>query len=122
MRVYSTEFRLEVVHRVLNGEKVGDLALELGIHRKLIYEWVRRVTDGGEANLRSRGRPRKVEALPDESQPGLTVTTTAAELERMVGRQQMIIEFFKLALRRIEELRRSNTEPGGTASLEPLWN
>lgn len=121
MRVYSTEFRLEVVHRVLNGEKVGDLALELGIHRKLIYEWVRRVTEGGEANLRSRGRPRKVEAL-SETQPGLTVTTTADELERMVGRQQMMIEFFKLALRRIEELRRSNTEPGGTASFEPLRN
>jgi transposase len=39
-----------------------------------------------------------------------------AELERMVGRQQMVIEFFKLALRRIEELRQQRSVSGATAS------
>jgi transposase-like protein len=114
MRIYSKEFRIEAVRRVLEGEKVSTISEELGIHRKLLYDWVRRVNEGGESNLRPRGRPRKGEragGLHGDSGP-----KRIAELERMVGRQQMIIEFFKNALQRIEELRQTRRATGGTAS------
>jgi transposase len=119
MRVYSSEFRMQVVRRILDGERIAALSRELGIHRKLLYDWVRRVSEGGESNLRSRGRPRKTDSI------GAAVDNLPrriAELERMVGRQQMAIEFFKLALRRIEELRQLRNATGATASSWPSGN
>lgn len=113
MRDYSNEFRLEAVRRILQGEKVSALSEELGIHRKLLYEWVRRVSEGGESNLRARGRPRKTDALAAADNGPRRI----AELERMVGRQQMVIEFFKHALQQIEELRQRRKAIGATASI-----
>jgi transposase-like protein len=102
MRVYSREFRVQVVRRMLGGEKVPALSEELGIHRKLLYEWMRRVREGGESNLRERGRPRKIRTrsgTADSASPQI------AELERMVAHQQQVIEFFRNALQRVEKLR-----------------
>jgi len=98
MRTYSREFRIEVVKRILGGEKVPALSRELGIHRKLLYEWMRRVRAGGEANLRQRGRPKK-------SEPIVSIHSAArqiAELEREVAYQQLVIGFFKIAFERIQ--------------------
>jgi hypothetical protein len=39
-----------------------------------------------------------------------------AELQRKVGQQQLDLDFFKQALRHIEESRRPNSGPGVTAS------
>jgi hypothetical protein len=39
-----------------------------------------------------------------------------AELERKIGRQQVDLDFFKGALRRIEASRQASDAPGGTAS------
>jgi transposase-like protein len=116
MRVYTNEFRLQAVRRILQGEKVAAVSEELGVHRKLLYEWVRRVNEGGESNLRVRGRPRKTDivAIRDDDGP-----RRIAELERMVGRQQMVIEFFKHALQQIEELRLKRIAIGATASSNP---
>jgi transposase-like protein len=101
MRVYSREFRIEVVRRILAGEKVPALAQELGIHRKLLYEWLHRVNEGGESNLRERGRPRKRDGaaqLPDGGSGRM------AELERTVAHQQVVIEFLREALQANKEL------------------
>src|SRR5258708_6114763 len=115
-RVHSREFRADVVRRILGGEKVPVLSGELGIHRKLLYEWKRRVEEGGEANLRERGRPRKVDAMRDSVD---NAPKRIAELERLVGRQQLTIDFFKQALQQIEELRQKRNGIGVTASLKP---
>ena len=115
MRVYSRELRLQVVRRILNGEKVPALSKELGIHRKLLYEWMRRVNDGGESNLRERGRPRKIDtAGPVSSNPQLQI----AELERTVTHQTLIIEFFRHALQQLEKLRHTKSTIGATASFK----
>lgn len=116
MRSYSREFRIQVVRRIVDGEKVPALAQELGIHRKILYEWLRRVKQGGETNLRERGRPRKSEPAADASD---NTPHRIAELERLVGRQQLAIEFFKHALQRIEELRQKRNATGVTASSKP---
>jgi transposase-like protein len=93
MRLYSREFRMQAVRRVLNGEKVTALSEELGIHRKLLYEWVRRVKEGGESNLRERGRPRKREAAQQAGPHGIVV-----KLKKTIDRQQVAIEFLQACL------------------------
>jgi len=102
MRVYSREFRLQVVRRIVNGEKVPVLSKELGIHRKLLYEWMRRVNEGGEANLRERGRPRKTDPMRG---PLDTAPRQIAELERTVAQQQLVIEFFRHVFQQFEKSR-----------------
>ena len=117
MRVYSNEFRMQIVRRILKGEKVAALSRELGIHRKLLYEWVRRVNEGGESNLRKRGRPRTTEAFGPAAD---STSRQIAELERTVAHQQVIIEFFRHALQQVENLRLEGNANGATASSKPL--
>jgi transposase-like protein len=107
---------MEAVRRIAGGEKVPALSRELGIHRKLLYEWMRRVNEGGESNLRERGRPRKSKAI-EEGTGG--DTELIAELKHEMANQQMIIEFFGHALQRIEELRHGRNASGATASSRP---
>jgi transposase-like protein len=99
MRVYSIEFRAGVVRRIREGEKISALSKELGIHRKVLYEWARRVEEGGEANLRRPGRPSKSEIRHVAAGAAREIEM----LERMVAHQQLIIEFFRQALLRSED-------------------
>ena len=114
MRVYSKEFRMQVVRRILDGEKISALSQELGIHRKLLYEWLRRVNLGGESNLRVRGRPRRIDSIVLDGS-----SSQVEELERTVAHQQLIIEFFRLALQQVEKLRHERSAIGAMASLKP---
>src|SRR5258708_38612762 len=98
MRVYSREFRMQIVQRILNGEKVPPLSQELGIHRKLLYEWLRLGKEGGESNLRERGRPRK----SDIARAALASPRPPAELERLPAHQQLVIEFYPQSLGQLE--------------------
>ncbi len=119
MRVYSREFRILAVRRVLAGEKVAAVSHELDIHRKLLYEWLRRVSEGGEANLRERGRPRKMRAERDGAVA--LPHRQIAELERTIAQQRRIIEFFRHALQQTGKLRHSTKAAiGATASIGPL--
>lgn len=138
-RRFSREFKLAALARMAAGENVSALCRELGIKRKSIYQWRERFRMGGPAALRSRGRPTKAEALamrpgaeleppggdqrrpapmpPPEPPDELSrARERIAELERKVGRQQVDLDFFKGALRRIEASRRPSSGPGGTAS------
>jgi transposase len=107
---YGTELKLAAVRRVLAGESVRAVAEELGIRRKRLYVWKDRYAELGEAGLRRRrgGRPRK-EA--PEARGGaqanvgrgelLAARKRIAELERKVGQQELELDFFGEALRRI---------------------
>lgn len=114
MRAYSKEFRMQVVRRIHDGEKISTLSQELGIHRKLLYEWLRRVNLGGESNLRERGRPRRTGSIVPDGTRG-----QVEELERTIAHQRLIIEFFRLALQQVEKLRHTRSAIGATASLKP---
>src|SRR6266403_6127178 len=59
-RVFSREFKLAAVRRMLAGENVSALARELAVLRKDLYVWRDRFRAGGPEALRGRGRPRKV--------------------------------------------------------------
>lgn len=108
---YAPELKIKAVRRVLAGESVSAVAKELGIRRKRLYVWKDRYAELGEAGLVQRrgGRPRKpaaVAATGSEAQAGrgelLAARKRIAELERKVGQQELELDFFGEALRRIK--------------------
>ena len=58
-RCYDREFKLAAVSRMEAGENVAALARELGMVRKLLYDWRRAYRLCGVEALRERGRPAK---------------------------------------------------------------
>lgn len=107
-RVFSAELKVGAVKRALAGERIATLAEELGVRRKLIYEWKDRYARLGEAGLtQRRGRPGKLAEAVDESEPRagrgelLAARKRIAELERKVGQQELELDFFGEALRRV---------------------
>lgn len=124
-RSFSREFKLSVIGRLEAGESGSALALELGVKRTIIYRWRDAWRAGGELALRSRrGRPSKADALALELARGPATKASdlaearrrIADLERKVGQQQLHLDFFKGALRRIETSPLPETAAGATAS------
>ena len=116
-RVFSRTFKLAAVRRMMAGESVIALSREL---RKDLYLWHARFRGGGADALRGRGRPRKAVAMPPgEREPPGDVDAAReqiAELERKIGQQQLDLDFFRQALRRVGEARRPSGALGAPAS------
>jgi transposase len=126
-RVFSREFKLAALRRMLAGENVSALARELKLRRKLLYAWRDRFRSGGPEALRTRGRPRKVVGLvaaaaaaPAARGAGSDDLEKArrqiAALERKVGQQQLELDFFRQALRQVEGVRRRSAGSGASRS------
>lgn len=123
-RIFSREFKLEAVRRILAGERIRALSQELNVLRKDLYAWRDLFRAGGAEALRPIGRPRKSDAVAPNvkarardvaaSDPG--APERIAELERKIGQQQIELDFFRQALRRVKETRRPSTGPGVTGS------
>lgn len=129
-RVHSREFKVSVVQRVLNGESIAEMAKELGIWRKLIYEWKDQYQQCGEAGFRLTGRPSGKGAQAVPAAPSATVVegeaagggelaaarTRIQELERKVGQQELELDFFGEALRRIRAAKKDGEQRSTTSS------
>jgi transposase-like protein len=124
-RIFSREFKLEAVRRILAGERIRALSEELKVLRKDLYAWRDLFRGGGAEALRPLGRPRKsdgavaarvVERARDVAAGDIDAPKRIAELERKVGQQQIELDFFRQALRQVKEARRPNVEPGVTGS------
>ena len=124
VRSFSREFKLRAVQRMEAGENVSALARELTVKRMILYRWRDAYRIGGPEALRLRGRPSKAEALAMAAArgPAGKVNDLAEarwqidQLQRKVGQQQLDLDFFRQALRRIEASRRPSDGPGATAS------
>ena len=111
MRVFSTAFKESAVLRLVAGERLAEVARELGIARKLLYEWRAAHRRLGVAGLnRRRGpKPMSARASPDAA-PATPAPLSElaraqariAELERKIGRQAIDLDFFREALRLID--------------------
>lgn len=114
-RLFSREFKVKAVRRVLAGEPLGRVARELEIGPELLWGWKKRVIEKGEDHLydigRRKGDPQRQEAVGEAAQ-----TRRIAELERLIGKQQAEIRFLDKALRRVEELRQQKNDDGVAAS------
>jgi transposase len=124
-RIFSREFKLEAVRRILAGERIKALSQELNVLRKDLYAWRDLFRAGGAAALRPLGRPRKgaavvtakvTERARDVAAGDIAAPERVAELERKIGQQQIELDFFRQALRRVKEARRPNAGPGVTGS------
>jgi transposase-like protein len=124
-RKFSREFKLEAVRRILAGEQIKALSQELTVLRKDLYSWRKLFRAGGAEALRPLGRPRKGDGVVTErvrkrarevAADDVAVPERVAELERKIGQQQIELDFFRQALRRVKEARRPNTGSGVTGS------
>ena len=121
IRVFSREFKLKVVRRMLAGENVSELARALKILRKDLYVWRARFRSGGPEALRGRGRPpNAAPASAARTKPAISPPDGAAkriaELERKIGQQQVELDFFRQALRQVEGARRPSDGAGVSRS------
>ena len=93
------------------------LAQELGIQRKLLYRWRAQFREGGRAGLeRRRGRPpgskSEIVSPPSPSAAELRI----AELERLLGRKQLEVDFLRRAFEQVRGAASSRTSDGGKES------
>src|SRR5437868_7320841 len=124
-RVFSREFKLTVVRRLLAGEQMSVVARDTKVLRKDLYIWRDRYRTGGADALRGCGRPPKGESPLARKTPGEGPAPGAAaelsrarqrvaDLERKVGQQQVELDFFRQALRQVKDARRLSTGHGVT--------
>ena len=116
-RIFSREFKVSVIRRMLAGENVSAIARELQVRRKELYVWRDRFRAGGAEALRGRGRPPKRLATAPPSAADVAVAQRRiVELERKIGQQQLELDFFQRALRQVSGQRRPSDGSGAMPS------
>ena len=113
-RQFSNAFKEAAVRRLEAGEKIAAVAEAIGVRRKLLYQWRDAWRALGSAGLnRKRGRkagwkaaeadatdapssgPDAVASAAPASQELRKAQARIAELERVIGRQQADLHFFR---------------------------
>ncbi len=117
VRLFSTAFKEDVVRRLESGEALAAVSKELGIARKLLYEWRWAWRRHGAAGLNRRRGPKKgLRRKMATSDPPGAALARIEELERLVGRQQLDLDFFRKALRLADALQGPAPARGETNS------
>jgi transposase len=125
-RRFDRAFKVAALERMAAGANVSALSRELGVRRKLLYQWRDTVRRGGVEALRGVGRPSARERLagaverPRLAAPLALAVPDAlalaqariAALERTIGQQAFELDFFGQALRLMEEAGRPASGPG----------
>lgn len=114
-RNFTAAEKQAAVERMLGGETVAEVSRQLGVRRKLLYEWRERWQKGEPFRMRGRP-PRSANPDPATLRELDKAKAQIAELQRKVGQQEMVLDFLKGALQRVTPLRRTEKEPGVTAS------
>ena len=105
---YPTAFKVKAIKRVERGEGVLPVARDLGVTRKALHDWIRAYkADGPEGLNRKRGpKPGRRHLKPPSLGSAASLDKASqhriAELERVIGRQQVELDFFRQALRALE--------------------
>jgi transposase len=124
-RSLSTAEKERLVRRLEAGERVSALAIEAGVLRKSLYQWRGAYRAFGAAGLNRKRGPKpggRAAAAPSSSPDAFAAAARPpdelegaqariAELERLVGRQQADLDFFRKALRSWDEKRRVSGAP-----------
>lgn len=108
---YPLAFKLKAIKRVERGEGVLPVARDLGVTRKALHDWMRAYKAFGPDGLNRKRGPkpgrRRLKPVPDAASGEGRGTLAAArdriaELERVIGRQQLDLDFFRQALRALD--------------------
>ena len=108
-RKFDEAFQQSVVERMKTCKDVSALVRELQVSRSQVYRW--RDEALGRIPVPSPRTAAQIEEKKEERQQ-----RRIAELERLVARQALDLDFFKGALLRIEESRRKREQISGMPS------
>ena len=98
---YSNEFRRQVVERMQGCDNIVQLARELGICRRVLYNWRDRLDETNPPPARTRE---------------LILRRQILKLKRLLANKTLEVDFFRHALQRVGARRRQNFYPGDKAS------
>ena len=101
---YRIEVKQAAIERVLRGERMSQVASDLGCGRGRIHYWLKQWEKHGGT------WPELLRGAGSGPPPGGSAEREA-ELERLVGQQQVQLDFFREALRLMEQVRRPTVEP-----------
>jgi len=109
-RRHTREFKQQAVERMRHCDNIRELARVLDVQQKLLYTW--------KYQFEGRPEPRHANYMqtPEQTQEE-KLRTEIAQLKQALADRQLEIDFFKGALRRIEEGRQRNTAAGDPASM-----
>ena len=105
LRRYTKEFRRKAVERLKNCDNIVALSGELGVHRRLLYQWRDRL-DGVD----------NAEESPPGNSRESTLRQEINQLKRVLAEKTLEVDFFKGALQKVEARRQSNSGSGGRGS------
>jgi len=102
VRVFTPEFKQAAVKRIEAGERLRAVAEDLGIRRKLLYDWRAAWRAQGIGGFNKK-RGRRAKPKPQDGAGGPDAELAAArrriaELERKIGQQAVELDFFRHAL------------------------
>jgi transposase-like protein len=100
---YAIEVKQAAVDRVRGGASMSRVAAEVGCGRGRIHYWLKQWEQHGGAWPELRQQ--------DRSRPPPGSAAREAELERLVGQQQVELDFLQEALRLMKQVRRPTAEP-----------
>ena len=98
---YGSELRRQAVERMNACGNIVGLARELGVSRRVLYQWRDRL----EQTESSPGRSREV-----------ILRKQILRLKRLLANKTLEVDFFRHALQRVGARRRQNFHPGDKAS------
>jgi transposase-like protein len=102
---YSRKFQRMAVERMRTCDDVEGLAQELGVTRRCLYKWRRKLET--------------VEPGEEAARSGTRATFHRREnerLKRLLAEKTLEVDFFKGALQKVEARRQSLSDSGATAS------
>ena len=98
---YGSELRRQAVERMNACDNIVGLARELGVSRRVLYQW----RDRMEQTDSSPGRSREI-----------ILRKQILKLKRLLANKTLEVDFFRRALQRVGARRRQNFHPGDKAS------
>lgn len=115
---YSADFKQDAVGRMAQAKTITGLAKELGVRRKFLYLWRDQLQSGGRAALeRRRGRPPGSQSKTVSQPMPNAAELRIAELERLLGRKQLELDFFKRTFEQVGGVGVNRISDGGKGSI-----
>lgn len=114
-REFAATLKQRVVERMKQGESVTALAREYQVERSRLYDW-RDLWDGGRG---FQGMVRLPKSAIEEKVRGQELDAAQAqiaELQRKIGEQEMVLDFFRGALQQVNQSKSTNKSSGSRAS------
>src|SRR6056297_4178398 len=86
-KTYDADEKMEIVLRVIKGEKISDLVDEYDVSRSSIYLWKNEFLDGGMSKLSGESATEQEAKLKEKDEQ-------IKEMEKIIGQQKVQMEIF----------------------------